>query len=222
MINQMISPSMLSSDEAEESAGLSSSLKGTLPSSSLRKQRIRSRGNPPPELAQWLRTFQVRIPSNQHPPFNSTKLSNIPDPLQTWSHPERLLALDELVENCEPTQIRHLMHVIEPQFQRDFISLLPREVQQSFPRHLPPPISTSILMDVLSCPCSLLCTYSPSWTPKISCTLLRLVSTGASWPKTIFYGGRNVGKKVLMRRWSLDPSPNGGQWEASHPGSHST
>ena len=38
------------------------------------------------------------------------------------------MALDELVELCEPTQVRHVMAVIEPQFQRDFISLLPKEV----------------------------------------------------------------------------------------------
>ena len=48
--------------------------------------------------------------------------------VQEWSHAERLLALDELIELCEPTQVRHLMAVIEPQFQRDFISLLPKEV----------------------------------------------------------------------------------------------
>ena len=38
------------------------------------------------------------------------------------------MALDELMEKCEPTQVRHVMQVIEPQFQRDFISLLPKEV----------------------------------------------------------------------------------------------
>ena len=38
------------------------------------------------------------------------------------------MALDELITYCEPTQVRHMMQVIEPQFQRDFISLLPKEV----------------------------------------------------------------------------------------------
>lgn len=47
---------------------------------------------------------------------------------QSWSGPEKLLALDELIDSCEPTQVKHMMQVIEPQFQRDFISLLPREV----------------------------------------------------------------------------------------------
>lgn len=48
--------------------------------------------------------------------------------VQSWTHLERLCALDQLIEACEPGQVRHMMHVIEPQFQRDFISLLPKEV----------------------------------------------------------------------------------------------
>ena len=48
--------------------------------------------------------------------------------VQNWSHAERLMALDEVVSLCEPTQVRHVMSVIEPQFQRDFIYLLPKEV----------------------------------------------------------------------------------------------
>lgn len=47
---------------------------------------------------------------------------------QSWSHSQRLMALNELIEICEPPQVRHMMQVIEPQFQRDFISLLPKEV----------------------------------------------------------------------------------------------
>ena len=52
--------------------------------------------------------------------------------LQEWSHAERLLALDELIELCEVTEVRHMMAVIEPQFQRDFISLLPKEVLPAY------------------------------------------------------------------------------------------
>ncbi|XP_076145368.1 F-box/WD repeat-containing protein 7-like isoform X3 [Alosa pseudoharengus] len=59
---------------------------------------------PPAGMQDWLRTFQ------------------------TWSGPERLLALDELIDSCEPSQVKHMMQVIEPQFQRDFISLLPKEL----------------------------------------------------------------------------------------------
>lgn len=61
--------------------------------------------------------------------LNKTCLSSYPPPLlQTWSGPERLVALDELIDRCETGQVKHMMQVIEPQFQRDFISLLPKEV----------------------------------------------------------------------------------------------
>lgn len=53
-------------------------------------------------------------------------------PLQRWSGPEKLLALDELIDRCEPAQIKYMMQVIEPQFQRDFISLLPKEVSEAW------------------------------------------------------------------------------------------
>ncbi|XP_022693761.1 F-box/WD repeat-containing protein 7-like isoform X2 [Varroa jacobsoni] len=46
----------------------------------------------------------------------------------SWSHGERLNALDCLMASCTASQVRHVMRVIEPQFQRDFISLLPREL----------------------------------------------------------------------------------------------
>ncbi|RWS28528.1 F-box/WD repeat-containing protein 7-like isoform X1 [Leptotrombidium deliense] len=47
-----------------------------------------------------------------------------------WSHCERLVALDSLVtsEICDIQQIRYLLSLIEPQLQRDFISLLPKEL----------------------------------------------------------------------------------------------
>lgn len=47
---------------------------------------------------------------------------------QEWNNLDRLQALDRLIAVCEPAQVRHMMNVIEPQFQRDFISLLPKEV----------------------------------------------------------------------------------------------
>ncbi|XP_026476912.1 F-box/WD repeat-containing protein 7-like [Ctenocephalides felis] len=65
---------------------------------------IPSKENPPPEMTEWLLQFL------------------------RWSHAERLLAVDQLIERCEPQQVRHMMQVIEPQFQRDFISLLPKEL----------------------------------------------------------------------------------------------
>lgn len=65
---------------------------------------IPTKDNPPPELMEWLLQFQ------------------------RWTNAERLVAVDKLIEQCEPTQVRHMMKVIEPQFQRDFISLLPKEL----------------------------------------------------------------------------------------------
>ncbi|XP_045203568.2 F-box/WD repeat-containing protein 7-like [Mercenaria mercenaria] len=70
----------------------------------LHRQRIPSKEHPPPGLAEWLKQFQE------------------------WGNAERLMAVDELITLCEPTQVRHMMQVIEPQFQRDFISLLPKEL----------------------------------------------------------------------------------------------
>ncbi|XP_033117431.1 F-box/WD repeat-containing protein 7-like [Anneissia japonica] len=69
-----------------------------------RRRLVSSRFHAPPDLNNWLKTFQ------------------------NWTGAEKLLALDELIEKCEPSQVRHIMAVIEPQFQRDFISLLPREL----------------------------------------------------------------------------------------------
>ncbi|XP_022059183.2 F-box/WD repeat-containing protein 7-like isoform X1 [Acanthochromis polyacanthus] len=70
---------------------------------SAQRRRVTS-GPPPTGLQDWLHTFQM------------------------WSGPERLLALDELIDRCETSQVKHMMQVIEPQFQRDFISLLPKEL----------------------------------------------------------------------------------------------
>lgn len=54
---------------------------------SLRTPRsvIPTRDNPPPELSDWLNQFKQ------------------------WSHVERLVAVDRLIEHCEPTQVRHMM-----------------------------------------------------------------------------------------------------------------
>ncbi|XP_050298570.1 F-box/WD repeat-containing protein 7 [Anthonomus grandis grandis] len=74
------------------------------PSSRVGWPVIPTKDNPPPEMDNWLAQF--------------TK----------WSNAERIMALTELIARCEPTQVRHMMQVIEPQFQRDFISLLPKEL----------------------------------------------------------------------------------------------
>jgi len=65
---------------------------------------IPDKENPPQDILDWVSTFS------------------------RWTHAERLLAIDQLIDSCEPQQVRHMMQVIEPQFQRDFISLLPKEL----------------------------------------------------------------------------------------------
>ncbi|XP_055532445.1 F-box/WD repeat-containing protein 7 [Wyeomyia smithii] len=75
---------------------------------------IPTKDNPPPELNDWLQQFQ------------------------RWTPVERLVAVDLLIEHCEPTQVRHMMKVIEPQFQRDFISLLPKELALQVLSYLEP------------------------------------------------------------------------------------
>ncbi|XP_050424266.1 F-box/WD repeat-containing protein 7 isoform X2 [Adelges cooleyi] len=70
----------------------------------VRRSCIPSKDDPPEEMMEWLKTF--------------TK----------WSNAERMLAIGMLVDECEPTQVRHMLQLIEPQFQRDFISLLPKEL----------------------------------------------------------------------------------------------
>ncbi|XP_065838229.1 F-box/WD repeat-containing protein 7-like [Oscarella lobularis] len=45
-----------------------------------------------------------------------------------WTREQRRTALDELVNRCDASLQRFLLGIIEPQFQRDFISLLPKEL----------------------------------------------------------------------------------------------
>lgn len=75
---------------------------------------IPTKDNPPPELMEWLLQFH------------------------RWTNAERLVAVDKLIEQCEPSQVRHMMKVIEPQFQRDFISLLPKELALQVLSYLEP------------------------------------------------------------------------------------
>lgn len=75
---------------------------------------IPSKDNPTPELMEWLMLYN------------------------RWTNAERIFAIDRLIEHCEPTQVRHMMKVIEPQFQRDFISLLPKELALQVLSYLDP------------------------------------------------------------------------------------
>lgn len=83
------------------------------------------------------RTPRLLIPTRDHPP---PELSDWLLQFQRWSNAERLLAVDQLIEHCEPTQVRHMMKVIEPHFQRDFISLLPKELALHVLSYLEPKV----------------------------------------------------------------------------------
>lgn len=74
------------------------------PSSSKSHCVAPTKDSPPPDLKEWLQKFEH------------------------WRNVDRLMAIDRLIETCEPMQVRHMLEVIEPQFQRDFISLLPKEL----------------------------------------------------------------------------------------------
>lgn len=74
------------------------------PSSSKSHSVAPTKDPAPPDMKEWLQKFEH------------------------WRNSERLMAIDRLIESCEPMQVRHMLEVIEPQFQRDFISLLPKEL----------------------------------------------------------------------------------------------
>jgi len=111
-----LSPSTL--EAYRECSGSLVSTVGMIPrpegSPPLGRNLIPDKENPPQEILNWVATFT------------------------RWSHAERLLAIDHLIDTCEPQQVRHMMQVIEPQFQRDFISLLPKELALYVLNHLDP------------------------------------------------------------------------------------
>eukprot|EP00118_Oscarella_pearsei_P003074 m.12792 g.12792 ORF g.12792 m.12792 type:complete len:640 (+) comp24289_c0_seq1:183-2102(+) len=61
----------------------------------------------------------VPLPGNAEPWFHS---------FNEWTRDQRHAVLDELVNRCDASLQRFLLGIIEPQFQRDFISLLPKEL----------------------------------------------------------------------------------------------
>lgn len=125
LLDEVLSPKLLSSAPStpttisvcpvtSPSSATSTSFSLVLSEKRTPRSVIPTRDNPPPELGDWLLQFQL------------------------WTHAERLLAVDQLIEHCEPTQVRHMMKVIEPQFQRDFISLLPKELALQVLSYLEP------------------------------------------------------------------------------------
>ncbi|XP_037299778.1 F-box/WD repeat-containing protein 7 isoform X2 [Manduca sexta] len=67
-----------------------------------------------PEMKQWLNKFQ------------------------TWTNTEKFQAIDALISRCSASHVRHMMKSIEPLFQRDFISLLPKELALTVLGYLQP------------------------------------------------------------------------------------
>ncbi|XP_049885240.1 F-box/WD repeat-containing protein 7 isoform X2 [Pectinophora gossypiella] len=68
----------------------------------------------PPDMKQWLNRFQ------------------------SWSNGEKIQAIDALIRRCDASHVRHMMKAIEPLFQRDFISLLPKELALTVLAYLQP------------------------------------------------------------------------------------
>ncbi|XP_052752429.1 F-box/WD repeat-containing protein 7 isoform X2 [Galleria mellonella] len=68
----------------------------------------------PPDIKQWLNKFQ------------------------SWSNNEKIQAIDALISRCANSHVRYMMKAIEPLFQRDFISLLPKELALTVLGYLQP------------------------------------------------------------------------------------
>ncbi|XP_013184917.1 F-box/WD repeat-containing protein 7 [Amyelois transitella] len=68
----------------------------------------------PPEIKQWLNKFQ------------------------SWTNNEKFQAIDALISRCGNSHVRYMMKSIEPLFQRDFISLLPKELALTVLGYLQP------------------------------------------------------------------------------------
>ncbi|XP_076468393.1 F-box/WD repeat-containing protein 7-like [Babylonia areolata] len=112
-------------EQAPDDGDVSPSKKGCRSASKTRQNFRLASGSGTSSTSPINRTARQRIPSREHPP---PKLQQWLDTFKSWSNAERMMALDDLITLCEPSQVRHMMQIIEPQFQRDFISLLPKEL----------------------------------------------------------------------------------------------
>ncbi|EDO42306.1 predicted protein [Nematostella vectensis] len=83
---------------------------------------------------------------------------------QQWDPEEKKYAIEEIIETCEPSLVRHMMGTIEPRFQRDFISLLPRELALYVLSFLEP---SDLLHAAQTCKCwQILCEDNLLWKQK--------------------------------------------------------
>ncbi|XP_065175287.1 F-box/WD repeat-containing protein 7-like isoform X2 [Sycon ciliatum] len=70
------------------------------------------------------------------PPLSPTMMHPWIQMFLSWTNEQKSFALDELIGRCEPGQVRHILAMIEPQFKRDFITFLPKEVSLRILSHL--------------------------------------------------------------------------------------
>ncbi|XP_073950502.1 F-box and WD-40 domain protein 7 [Choristoneura fumiferana] len=68
----------------------------------------------------------------------SPEMKNWLNRFQAWSNAEKIQAIDALIGRCAASHVRHMMKAIEPLFQRDFISLLPKELALTVLGYLQP------------------------------------------------------------------------------------
>lgn len=68
----------------------------------------------------------------------SQEVLNWVDGFKQFSESDKLGALDLLTDMCDTSQARYILKKIEPRFQRDFITLLPKELAMSILRYLEP------------------------------------------------------------------------------------
>ncbi|BET02875.1 FBOX [Nesidiocoris tenuis] len=121
----VVSPASKTTPLRKRKIDLSIDLRSTLPCKKLFSEDNSPRKTVGECSSEKIKSPRSVIPSKENPPIEITSWIQ---EFQKWSHAERLVAIDKLVETCEPTQVRHMMALIEPQFQRDFISLLPKEL----------------------------------------------------------------------------------------------
>lgn len=75
-------------------------------------------------------------PSTTSP--GQTKIKQWLNRFHSWTNGDKIQAIDELINSCNPSQVRYMMKAIEPLFQRDFISLLPKELALTVLGYLQP------------------------------------------------------------------------------------
>lgn len=151
---------------------------GLKKSDALPKRRLSARLQPPANLTEWVKTFQH------------------------WSEAEKVLAIDELIEKCDPSQVRHIMSVIEPQFQRDFISLLPKELALHVLSFLEP---SDILRAAQTCQTwRILCEDNLLWREK--CVEIGIDELTSKQLRRRSYGGipRSRWKSLFLRTHQIE------------------